>query len=77
MSISHRVCAEISEESNIRKTKSRNRSNIARVVRAQTRKYHRSARNGRPHPYVGGNTTEPKSERLYGILKREKYDDYI
>ena len=47
MSISYSVCAKVSKKSNIWETQKRYRSDIKRIVRAQTRGNNRSPRNGR------------------------------
>ena len=62
MSISHSVCAPVSQESHIWEIESLDRRNTTGVVRAQTRKYNRGACNAGSHPYACRDTTESKSK---------------
>ena len=77
MSISHSICAEISEEKNLRDTEKRYRRDIEEAVRAKRSEDIGSRGTRRPYTHADNNTAVFKCSTVRGISQGKKFADDI
>ena len=71
MSISHRICTQISKDGDIWSNKTGYRSDIEKALSAKGRRNHRSQSMPRPYTHADKHPTQVQRVTDYGVFERE------
>lgn len=77
LSVSHRICTEVSQERNLWTVEKRHRRNTADIVQAKECGNTEGRGVCRPHTYAGKYSTVPECSTVYGISQgKEQLNDF-